>query len=79
MTDEYDNEPHDDYNSYLFHKRLFDNVVWPKFLKGKKIVRCEGDKFIMRMSDEFALYFELCEYEDDGEIILKCVELESDY
>ena len=71
-----DNEPYN-YNSFLYEKRLFDNIIWPKFLKGKKIIEYEDDKFVLNMSDEFKIYLTL--YEDDGNLYLEIDEFEADF
>lgn len=78
MNDDiYDDGQGYNYSTFLWEKRLWENTIFKKFLKGKEIRQYENDIYIMRMSDEFALLFELDE--DGGELVLTCTELESDF
>lgn len=79
MSDDiYNDEGSYSYSTFLWEKRLLEKTIWPKFLKGKKIIQYEDDdKFVLKLSPEFKIYLTL--YEDDGNLYLEIDELESEF
>jgi hypothetical protein len=64
------------HSDFEYDERLLKEV-FKKFLKNKTKCQYENDIYIIRLSDEFSLYFELSE--DDCDLVLQCVEFESDF